>query len=95
MLAAQPEAVTRTAERFARVEVKAVRTVDRVSQEAAIEASSPVAQLLATPTAQSSGRIEIALADGTAVRTGADGHKVLSVSQPAGTHPSRRHQRRT
>jgi hypothetical protein len=68
LLAAQPGAVTHTAGRFARVEVKATRTVERVSQEAAIEARSPVPQLLANPTAQRSGRIEIVLADGTAVR---------------------------
>ena len=68
MLAAQPEAATRAAGRFARVEVKAVRTLERVSHEASIEASSPVPQLLADPTAQPSGRIEIVLADGTAVR---------------------------
>jgi transposase len=68
LLAAQPGAVTHTAGRFARVEVNATRTVERVSQEAAIEARSPVPQLLANPTAQPSGRIEIVLADGTAVR---------------------------
>jgi transposase-like protein len=69
LLAAQPEAATRAAGRFARVEVvRAVRTVERVSQEVGIEASSPVPQLLANPTAQPSGRIEIVLADGTAVR---------------------------
>jgi transposase len=68
LLAAQPEAATRAAGRFARVEVKAVRTLERVSHEASIEASSPVPQLLANPTAQPSGRIEIVLADGTAVR---------------------------
>jgi transposase-like protein len=66
LLAAQPEAAMHTAGRFARVEVKAVRTAERVSQAAAIEA--PVRQLLANPTAQPSGRIEIVLADGTAVR---------------------------
>ena len=38
LLAAQPEAVMHTAGRFARVEVKAVRTAEHVSQEAAIEA---------------------------------------------------------
>jgi len=37
-----------------------------VSQEAAIEAPAVVPQLLANPTAQPSGRIEIVLADGTA-----------------------------
>ena len=68
LLAAQPEAAMHTAGRFARVEVKAVRTAERVSQAAAIEAPSPVPQLLANPTAQPSGRIEIVLADGTAVR---------------------------
>jgi hypothetical protein len=68
LLAAQPEVVTRTAGRFAGVEVKAVRTAEHVSQEAAIEAPAVVAQLLANPTAQPSGRIEIVLADGTAVR---------------------------
>ena len=68
MLAAQPEAVTHTAGRFARVEVKATRTVEHVCQKAAIEASSAVPQLLADPTAQLSGRIEIVLTDGTAVR---------------------------
>jgi transposase len=66
LLAAQPEAVTRAAGRFARVELKATRMLGRVSQEGAIEAPSPVPQLLAT--AQPSGRIEIVLADGTAVR---------------------------
>src|SRR5271157_5391625 len=35
---------------------------------ARVEARSPVPQLLANPTAQPSGRIEIVLADGTAVR---------------------------
>jgi hypothetical protein len=39
-----------------------------VSQEGALEAPSPVPQRLANPTAQPSGRIEIVLADGTAVR---------------------------
>src|ERR1700710_2508512 len=34
LLAAQPEVVTRTAGRFARVEVEATRTVDHVCQEA-------------------------------------------------------------
>jgi hypothetical protein len=68
LLAAQPEAVTPPAGRFARVEVKATRTVEHVCQEASIEAPSPVPQLLANPTAQPSGRIEIVLADGTAVR---------------------------
>ena len=68
LLAVQPEVVTRTAGRFARVEVKAVRMAEHVSQEAAIEAPSLVPQLLANPTAQPSGRIEIVLADGTAVR---------------------------
>jgi transposase len=67
-LAAQPAAVTHTAGRFARVEVKATRTVGHVCQKAAIEASSAVPQLLADPTAQLSGRIEIVLTDGTAVR---------------------------
>ena len=59
LLAAQPEAVMHTAGRFARVEVKAVRTAEHVSQEAAIEAPAVVPQLLANPTAQPSGRIEI------------------------------------
>ena len=68
LLAAQPEAATHTAGRFARVELKATRMLERVSQEVGIEASSPVPQLLASPTAQPSGRIEIVLADGTAVR---------------------------
>ena len=68
MLAAQPEAVPHTAGRFARVEVKPTRTMDRESEEAVIEVPSPVPQLLATPTAQPLGRIEIVLADGTAVR---------------------------
>ena len=68
MLAAQPEAVMHTAVRFARVDVKAVRTAEHVSEEAAIEAPAVVPQLLANPTAQPSGRIEIVLADGTAVR---------------------------
>jgi transposase len=68
LLAAQPEVVTHTAGRFARVEVKATRTVERESEEAAIAPSSPVPQLLADPTAQPLGRIEIVLADGTAVR---------------------------
>jgi transposase len=67
LLAAQPEAATHSAGRFARVELKATRTLERVSEEASIEAS-PVPQLLANPTAQPSGRIEIMLADGTAVR---------------------------
>ena len=67
LLAAQPEAVMHTAGRFARVELKAVRTAEHVSQEAAIEAPAVVPQL-ANPTAQPSGRIEIVLADGTAVR---------------------------
>ncbi len=67
LLAAQPEAVMHTAVRFARVDVKAVRT-EHVSEEAAIEAPAVVPQLLANPTAQPSGRIEIVLADGTAVR---------------------------
>jgi transposase len=68
LLAAQPEAVTHTPGRFARVELKATRMLERVSQEGAIEAPSPVPQLLANPTAQPSGRIEIVLPDGTAVR---------------------------
>jgi len=68
LLAAQPEAVMHTAGRFARVEIKAVRTAEHVSEEAAIEAPAVVPQLLANPTAQPSGRIEIVLADGTAVR---------------------------
>ena len=68
LLAAQPAAVTHTAGRFARVEVKATRTMGHVCQKAAIEASSVVPQLLADPTAQLSGRIEIVLTDGTAVR---------------------------
>jgi transposase len=68
LLAAQPAAVTHTAGRFARVEVKATQTMERESEEAVIEASSPVPPLLATPTAQPLGRIEIVLADGTAVR---------------------------
>ena len=68
LLAAQPAAVTHTAGRFARVEVKATRTVEHVCQKAAIEASSAVPRLLANPTAQLSGRIEIVLTDGTAVR---------------------------
>ncbi|MGA9016478.1 MAG: transposase [Acetobacteraceae bacterium] len=68
LLAAQPAAVTHTAGRFARVEVKATRTVEHVCQKAALEASSAVPQLLADPTAQLSGRIEIVLTDGTAVR---------------------------
>jgi transposase len=68
LLAAQPEAATHTTGRFARVELKATRTLERVSHEASLEASSPVPQLLANPTAQPSGRIEIVLADGTAVR---------------------------
>jgi transposase len=67
LLAAHPEATTHTAGRFARVEVKATRMLERVSPEVGIEAS-PVPQLLANPTAQRSGRIEIVLADGTAVR---------------------------
>jgi transposase len=68
LLAAQPEAATHTAGRFVRVELKSTRMLERVSQEVGIEASSPVPQLLARPTAQPSGRIEIVLADGTAVR---------------------------
>ena len=44
-----------------------MRTAEHVSQEAAIEAPAVVPQL-ANPTAQPSGRIEIVLADGTAVR---------------------------
>ncbi len=68
LLAAQPEVVTHPTGRFARVEVTARRIGERVSQEAAIEATSPVPQLLANPAAQPSGRIEIVLADGTAVR---------------------------
>jgi transposase len=68
LLAAQPEAVTRATGRFARVEVKAVRTVERVSPEGAIEAPAVVPQLPDNPTTQPSGRIEIVLADGTAVR---------------------------
>jgi transposase len=68
LLAAQPEAATHTTGRFARVELKATRMLERVSQEAAIEAPSPVPQLLANQTAQPAGRIEIVLADGTAVR---------------------------
>jgi transposase len=68
LLAAQPEAATHTAARFARVELKATRMLERVSQEVGIEASSPDPQLLASPTAQPSGRIEIVLADGTTVR---------------------------
>ena len=67
LLAAQPEAV-HTVGRFARVEVKAVRTAEHVSQEAAIEAPAVVPELPVSPTAQPSGRIEIVLADGTAVR---------------------------
>jgi transposase len=59
LLAAQPEGVMHTVGRFARVEVKAVRTAEHVSQEAAIEAPAVVPQLLANPTAQPSGRIEI------------------------------------
>jgi transposase len=68
LLAAQPEAVTHTAGRFACVEVKATRTVERESEGAAIEPPSTVPQLLANanPTAQPPGRIEIVLADGTA-----------------------------
>src|SRR5271169_6487256 len=50
LLAAQPAAVTHTAGRFARVEVKATQTMERESEEAVIEASSPVPPLLATPT---------------------------------------------
>ena len=72
MLAAQPEAVMHTAGRFARVEVKAVRTAEHVGQEAAIEAPAVVPPLLANPTTQPSGRIEIVLADGTAVRMDAE-----------------------
>jgi len=68
LLAAQSEAVTHTAGRFARVEVKATQTVERESEESVIGAPSPVAQLVAIPTAQPLGRIEIVLADGTAVR---------------------------
>jgi hypothetical protein len=68
LLAAQPEATTHTAGRFARVELQAPRMLERVSQEVGIEASSPVPQLLANPTAQPLGRIEIVLADGTTVR---------------------------
>jgi transposase len=68
LLAAQPEAATHTVGRFARVELNATRILERVSQEVGIEASSPVPQLLANPPAQPSGRIEIVLADGTAVR---------------------------
>ena len=68
LLAAQPEAATHITGRFARVELKATRTLERVSQESALEAPSPVPQLLSSPTAQPSGRIEIVLADGTAVR---------------------------
>jgi transposase len=68
LLAAQPEAVMHTAGRFARVEVKTVRTAEHVSQEAVIAAPAVVPQPLANPTAQPSGRIEIVLADGTAVR---------------------------
>ena len=68
LLAAQPEAATRTAGRFARVELKATRMLERMSQEVGVEVPSPVPQLLANPTAQPSGRIEIVLADGTAVR---------------------------
>src|ERR1700733_10502414 len=49
LLAAQPAAVTHTAGRFARVEVKATRTVEHVCQKAALEASSAVPQLLAGP----------------------------------------------
>ena len=52
LLAAQPEAVMHTAVRFARVDVKAVRTAEHVSEEAAIEAPAVVPQLLANPTAQ-------------------------------------------
>jgi hypothetical protein len=48
--------------------LKATRMLERASQEVGIEASSPVPQLLANPTTQPSGRIEIVLADGTAVR---------------------------
>ena len=70
----QPEAVTHTSGRFARIEVKATRTVEHVCQKAAIEASSAVPELLADPTAQPSGRIEIVLTDGTAVRM--EGHFV-------------------
>ena len=44
-----------------------LRTAEHVGQEAAIEAPVVVPQL-ANPTAQPSGRIEIALADGTVVR---------------------------
>ena len=68
LLAAQPEAATHTAGRFARVELKATRMLERVSQEVGVEASSPVPQLLAGPSAQPSGRIEIVLTDGTTVR---------------------------
>jgi transposase len=68
LLAAQPEAVMHTAGRFARVELKATRTLECVSQEAAIEAPAVVPELPVSPTAQPSGRIEIVLADGTAVR---------------------------
>jgi len=68
LLVAQPEAVMHTAGRFARVEVKAVRTAEHVGQEAALEAPAVVPQLLADANAQPSGRIEIVLADGTAVR---------------------------
>jgi transposase len=68
LLAAQPEAATHTAGRFARVELKATRMLERVSQEGAIEAPSPVPQLLANPIAQPSSRIEIVLVDGTTVR---------------------------
>ena len=57
-----------TAGRFARVELKATRTLECVSQEAAIEAPAVVPELPVSPTAQPSGRIEIVLADGTAVR---------------------------
>jgi hypothetical protein len=78
LLAAQPEAVTHTAGRFARVEVKATRTVEHVCQKAAIEASSAVPRLLANPTAQLSGRIEIVLTDGTAVRMDAQVDEVAS-----------------
>jgi hypothetical protein len=62
------ELITRAAGRFARVEVKATRMLERMSQEGAIEAPSPVPQLLANPTARPSGRIEIVLADCTVVR---------------------------
>ena len=45
-----------------------MRTAEHVSQEAAIEAPAVVPELPVSPTAQPSGRIEIVLADGTAVR---------------------------